>query len=32
MIERLGADMIHGNVHRAVQAEQAAAQKRPDGA
>ncbi|WP_018774597.1 SulP family inorganic anion transporter [Arthrobacter sp. 131MFCol6.1] len=31
-IERIGADMIHGNVYRAVQAEQAAAQKRPDGA
>jgi high affinity sulfate transporter 1 len=32
VIERIGADMIHGNVYRAVQAEQAAAQKRPDGA
>ena len=26
VIERIGADMIHGNIHRAVQAEQAAAQ------
>jgi anti-anti-sigma factor len=32
VIERVGADMIHGNIHRAVQAEQAAAQKEPDGA
>ncbi len=32
VIERIGADMIHGNIYRAVQAEQAAAQKRPDGA
>lgn len=32
VIERIGADMIHGNVYRAVQAEQAAAQKRPEGA
>lgn len=31
-IERIGADMIHGNVYRAVQAEQAAAQRRPEGA
>lgn len=32
VIERIGAEMIHGNIHRAVQAEQAAPQKRPDGA
>ena len=32
VIEGVGADMIHGNIYRAVQAEQAAAQKRPDGA
>ncbi len=32
VIERIGADMIHGNIYRAVQAEQAAAQKGPDGA
>ncbi|GAA3685910.1 sulfate permease [Arthrobacter ginkgonis] len=31
VIERLGADRIHGNIHRAVEAEQAAAQKRRDG-
>jgi len=30
VIERIGADMIHGNIHRAVQAAQAAAQNRPD--
>ncbi|BCW70258.1 sulfate permease [Arthrobacter sp. NicSoilB8] len=33
VIERIGADMIHGNIHRAVQAEQArqeAAQNGPD--
>jgi anti-anti-sigma factor len=30
-IERIGADMIHGNIHRAVQAEQAAARKERDG-
>ena len=32
VIERIGTDMIHGNIHRAVQAEQAAAQKGPDDA
>jgi SulP family sulfate permease len=32
VIERIGTDMIHGNIHRAVQAEQAATQKEPDGA
>lgn len=32
VIEGVGADMIHGNIYRAVQAEQTAAQKRPDGA
>ncbi|CAH0206741.1 putative sulfate transporter Rv1739c [Arthrobacter sp. Bi26] len=31
VIERIGADMIHGNVYRAVQAEQAAARKERDG-
>jgi anti-anti-sigma factor len=31
VIERIGADMIHGNIHRAVQAEQAAARKEHDG-
>ena len=30
VIERIGADMIHGNIHRAVEAEQAAAQQGPD--
>lgn len=32
VIERIGADMIHGNIQRAVEAEQAAAQKRTDSA
>jgi hypothetical protein len=27
VIEHLGADMIHGNIHRAVEAEQAAAER-----
>ena len=31
VIERVGADMIHGNIYRAVQAEQAAAEKERDG-
>ena len=31
VVERLGAQMIHGNIHRAVQAEQAAAQQGRDG-
>ncbi|MFF2031903.1 SulP family inorganic anion transporter [Arthrobacter sp. NPDC058192] len=31
VIEKLGADMIHGNIHRAVEAEQAAARKEADG-
>ena len=31
VIEHLGADMIHGNIHRAVEAEQAAARKERDG-
>ncbi len=29
VIEHLGADMIHGNIHRAVEAEQAAAERGP---
>lgn len=31
VIERIGADMIHGNIHRAVQAEQAVAREERDG-
>ena len=31
VIEQLGADMIHGNIYRAVEAEQAAARKERDG-
>lgn len=31
VVERLGAQMIHGNVYRAVQAEQAASRPAPDG-
>jgi SulP family sulfate permease len=31
VIERIGQQMIHGNVYRAVQAEQAAREKGPDG-
>ena len=31
VIETIGADHIHGNIHRAVEAEQAAARKERDG-